>query len=99
MKTKFYSEKLDKLFDTEAECKDAEVEYEKKVKAENAKKEERAADAKLVDEAFKEAIKAQDHYIELRNEFVKKYGSYHKTWSSTTPSMTSLVDLLFDSFI
>ena len=69
---KYYSETLNKVFDTEDKLKAAEKEQEKKYAVELKKKEERAERAKEVDEAH-------SHYIELLKAFVKDYGAYHHT--------------------
>ena len=87
MKQLFYSEVLKKTFQTEEECLKAEKEFEEKHAAELKAKEEKAAKAKEIEQAYK-------HYIELRDAFVKEYGSYHMTY---TKPETSLVDL-FNNF-
>ena len=52
----WYSEELDKSFETEEACLEAEKEYEKKVALEKAKKEERKERAEEVEKAFKDEI-------------------------------------------
>ena len=74
MRKMFYSEDLKRYFDTEEECLKAEEEYKEKHALEIKKKEERIAEAKAVEEAYKK-------YLELRSEFIKKHGSYHMTLS------------------
>ena len=84
---KFYSEILNKVFDTEkacleaeAECKRAEEaklhEEEQKKLAEKKKQEERAADAKKVEALREEMVKAQANYRKAVQAFVEKHGSY-----------------------
>ena len=80
---KFYSEKVNKVFDTQEDCLKAEKDYEdEKAKKELAKKqkdEARAARAKEVEEAFNAMMKAKDHYTEILNAFVHDYGAFHMT--------------------
>lgn len=85
---KFYSEVTKKLYDTEADLNDAENAI-KKTESENKAKEiklknERAARAKVVNEAFKDYRKAKEiarkKYSDanaLLDAFVKDYGTYH----------------------
>lgn len=83
---KFYSEKLNKLFETEKECAEAENAHEKALAEAEAKKkvlaEERASRAKEIDRLYEEMIKAQKAHAKAVNDFVKDYGSYHKTYRS-----------------
>lgn len=80
---KYYSEELKKLFDnkdelTKAESKAKEVALAKEEK-EKALREERAARAKEVEDAFKAVRDAEKKANELLNKFVKDYGSFHTT--------------------
>lgn len=90
IKPQFYSELLNTAFATEKEAVQAEKEYKAKVKleeerkAEEAKKQEafrnqRAKDAKAVDEAVKAAREASKAADKALNDFIAKYGSYHHT--------------------
>lgn len=85
---KFYSEILNKVFDTEKACLDAELTHkqaleakaraeEQKKLAEKKKQEERAADAKKVEALREEMVKAQTNYRKAVQTFVEKHGSYH----------------------
>lgn len=89
---KYYSELTKKVYDTEEELKKVEKEYhkeqEEKEKALATKKEE----AKAVTQAYKEMESIRQKYqeayreankkfVELRNAFVNKYGSWHMTYS------------------
>lgn len=83
---KYYSEMLNKLFDTQAALceaekakKDAEVAKEK---AEREKKAARAARAKEVEEALKAANDAQAKAVKLLKAFTKDYGYYHASYST-----------------
>lgn len=94
---KFYSEKLDKLFDTQELCAQAEEAHEKAIAEEEAKKkaltEERATRAKEVEDLYKAAIEAKKAYDEKLREFLKDYGSFHATFKNVDPFFT-----LFDWF-
>lgn len=88
---KYYSEKLKKLFDSEAELTKAE----NAVTAEAAKQEkirkEREAAAKAIDEKLKEKVRVTDEYNKMIADFCKKYGKYHKTiTNSDIPSYTGV---------
>jgi hypothetical protein len=91
---KFYSEILNKVFDTEkacleaeAECKRAEEaklrEEEQKKLTEKKKQEERARDAKKVETLREEMVKAQTNYRKAVEAFVEKHGSYHFSTNSS----------------
>ena len=86
---KFYSEKLNQLFDTEELCAQAEDEHDKKVaEAETQKKalaETRANRAKEVEDLYKQAIEAKRTYDEALQAFLKDYGSFHATFKTTDP--------------
>lgn len=90
---KYYSEVVKKNFDSEQECLDAEKKYEEEHAHELALKEERAARAKEVQEAYKK-------YLELRAKFVEDYKSYHMTLTEKDlPALNSLNWFdLFDHF-
>ena len=85
---KYYSEILNKVFNTEKECIKAEHEHEKacaekarieeeKKLAEKKKQEERARDAKKVETLREEMVKSQTNYRKAVQAFVEKHGSYH----------------------
>lgn len=97
MKVKYLSEKLDKYFDTEEELKEAEEKADKKLALVKAEKAERAEAAKKVEEkrsAYLEARKEFEDELEL---FCKKYGTYHRTYTSNDlKSYPSLLSWLFD---
>ena len=111
MKQVFLSEKLNKYFDSEEECKKAEKEHdeklalakaekEKKLELEKQKKAERKERADEVTEAFKKAEEARKHAYELMDKFCKDYGSFHTSY--TTEDLVparSLFDIIFgDNF-
>lgn len=104
IKQKFYSELLDKYFDTEKEAVKAEKDYkdkleqirkeqiEKEKQAEEAKA-KRALRAKEVEEAFKLVEQTNTTARKLLNEFIRDYGTYH-----TTITGKSLFSMVFDNF-
>ena len=65
---KYYSETLNKVFENEKDCLDAEKEYKEKVEEEEKRKKEladsRKIRAKEVEDAYKAIIDAQKHYNE-----------------------------------
>lgn len=90
---KFYSEKLNKMFDSAAEVLKAEELHDKKVAEEKAKKEALVANRKTradeVEKAFKEADEAYKKANKLLADFCNDYGAYHKTYKEgeTVPSL------------
>ncbi len=90
---RFYSDVCHKLFESQEELEKAEKALVQKNDDEAKKKAERKADADKVQAAYDKVIEDCKEYNKLVNEFVKKYGSYHKTIN--TPIKFSDV---FDSF-
>lgn len=90
---RFYSDVCHKLFESQEELEKAEKALVRKNDEEAKKKAERKADADKVQAAYDKVIEDCKEYNKLVNEFVKKYGSYHKTIN--TPIKFSDV---FDSF-
>ena len=86
---KFYSEKLNKLFDTQELCAQAENEHDKAVAEAEAKKkalaDERATRAKAVEELYRKAVAAKQEYDKALQEFLNDYGSFHATFKTTDP--------------
>jgi predicted Co/Zn/Cd cation transporter (cation efflux family) len=84
---KYYSEKLDALFNTPEELQEAErVVHEAEEaakKAEAEKKANRAARAKEVEEAFQLAVDAQKKARKLLADFNKDYGPFHTSVKDT----------------
>ena len=84
-----------KLYSTKEEAEKAELALEE-AKAKEAKLSEgRKARAKEIDEARAALVEAEKRYNKLVNAFVKDYGSYHFSYTSTEPDA---FDNLFDSF-
>lgn len=96
---KYYSETLQKLFESEKALveaeKQAQEEKEKKEAEKKALTEKRATRAKEIEEAYKAIIEAKNHYNELKNKFIEDYGSYHLTVNTKTPidNIETLSDL------
>lgn len=95
---RYYSDMLQKPFDTEKELQKAENEFttrqaeikkaaEEKRAKEEAMRQQRATRAKEVEDAF-------NHANDLFRKFVKDYGTYHKTFS-TGDIFDSLFNTLF----
>lgn len=107
---KYFSEKLNKVFDTERECMEAEFKVKVQENTEKIKKErelalakekkekevaERKACAEKVEAARKAYLEAQKAYRAELDKFIKTYGSFHMSWSAN--DMKSIEDLL-DTF-
>lgn len=104
---RYYSEVLDKLFDTEKDLLSAEKAFQKRVEVEKAlkakeaeeakkKADERAARAKEVEAAAKAVQDAQKAYREKLNAFTKDYGGFHMTIKSDSDSFfDNLINLFF----
>ena len=89
---KILSEKTKKEYATVEECLADEAKYDEMIakKKEEAERKatERKERAKEVEEAYLVAKEAERKYVELRNKFVKDYGSFHMTYSTTEKPMT-----------
>ena len=78
---KFYSEKLDRLFDTQELCAQAEKEHDEIEAKKKAKEEELATARKKaraieLEAAYEASAEATKHYRDLLNQFVKDYGVF-----------------------
>ena len=82
---KYYSEKTQKLYNSEEELNKAEAALIKVQEEEKAKKDARAKRAKEVEEAYK-------NYKKLLNDFIKDYGHFHMTINEPE----SVFDFLFN---
>ncbi len=80
---KYYSETLNKFYESEKDCTEAEKAYKEELEAKKAKEKElaegRKARAKEVEEAYKAALEAQKKYNSLVKDFCHDYGSFHMT--------------------
>lgn len=95
---KYYSEKLDKIFDTAADLTTEELEYDKRIEEAKAKaekeKQEREARETERTKALDEVESAYKHYLELKDAYVKKYHS-DSVLNTTNDLLGGLIDLLF----
>ena len=108
MKQLFKSDVTGKVYDSEEECLKAEKEHNELVVKQNKEKEERkeaADEIKVAYESYlnlrtenkKKEQEAYNKYLDLRNKFVDKYGSYHLT-VSTKNDLKPVVNFGFDDF-
>ena len=108
---KFYSEKLNKVFDTAEECQRAEFEVKEqenreRIKRERAEREakekkekilaERKAKAAEVKAAREAMIAAQSKYRETLEAFCDQFGTYHE--SVTGDDAKKIIPTLFNLF-
>ena len=95
---KIYSEKTRKEYPSVEDCLKAEKAFDEKKSKEEAEKaklaETRKIRAKEVEDAYADIKAAQKKYMELRNAFVKDYGSFHMTFSNSDPNF----DTFFNDF-
>lgn len=93
---KFYSETLNRIFDSREECLEAEEKHKKEIAEEKAKKEaltaERASRAKEVEDLYSAAVEAKKAYDNALKSFLKDYGAFHATFRTSDPFF-SLFDL------
>ena len=98
---KYFSELLNRVYNSEAECIEAEEKHKKALAEEKrqkavaeAKKEalanERAERAKKIEELYKAAATAEREYKTALNDFIKDYGSFHATFKTTDPFFSIL---------
>ena len=98
---KYYSEKLDKTFDTEKECLEAE-ENQELLKEQRKERANEIVEAihdyeTYVIESRKVAQEKSDKIAELKNKFIEDYGSFNMTYKTTVPMVRpprSLFDIL-----
>lgn len=93
---KYYSTKLDRLFETVEDLQKAEKAYDDKQHELEEIKTARSEAAKKVEAAYKLAEDAKKNADTLLAEFCKKYGAYHTT--ITKPATTSTLFDLLDHF-
>lgn len=105
MKQLFKSDVTGKVYETEQECLDAEKAHNELVLKQNKEKEERKEFADKIKKAYedylvchneneKKETELYNSYLNLRNDFIDKYGSYHLTVTQKD-NLKSIVD--FDS--
>lgn len=79
MKVCYYSDVTKKYYESEDALVAAETEVIKAQKAAEEKNKVRKERAQEVETAYKVVVDAQKKYLDLRNKFIKDYGSYHTT--------------------
>lgn len=86
---KIYSEKTKKFYDSTEACLAAEDKYDAKERETKAKlgkeAEAQKALAKARADKAKEVEQAFTHANDLLKDFIKEYGSFHYTFSDTSP--------------
>lgn len=101
---KYFSEKLNKVFESEQECVEAENKFElaKQEKEEKEKRltQERKERAHEIEEQYKKIMDDRKEYRKLVDDFIRDYGSFHCTFKSNEPvfSDMDLFDLLKYAF-
>lgn len=106
----YHSYRLNKDFSTLKELQEAEDSYNKEQSAKEAQLAERKADAKQVEDAlrklcevkkecFKQIKDAETNYYVAREKFIKKYGSYHATYSNNDGNESIKVSDFFSTFL
>ncbi len=83
---RFYSDKLNSLYNSEDELLQAEKTFDEKERQKEverkAQSEKRAERAKDVETARKAMIEARKAYAKAVNDFAKEFGSYHTSITS-----------------
>jgi len=101
---KYYSEITKKNYDTPAECMEAERAVAKARKEEQEKKEKKAAERKeqaaKVTAAREAYIEARSNYAKELEDFTKKFGNYHATYTDEDAKRMApaLFDFILDGF-
>ena len=100
---KIISEKTKQEYPTVEECLAAEKEYDEMVAKKKAEAEERAkmkrSRAAEVEEAYKKAVEAERTYVELRNKFIKDFGSFHMTYSNIDQPIDAFEKMILSLFL
>lgn len=110
---KIISEKTGLEYATVDECVAAEEAYEKELAEKKAAEEKALAEAKAkeealaatrkerakeVEDAFKAILEAQKHYNEVKDNFLKDYGSFHMTVKTGDGNPFDFFNSFFDRF-
>ena len=101
---KYFSEKLNKVFESEEECVEAENKFElaKQEKEEKEKRltQERKERAHEIEEQYKKIMDDRKEYRKMVDDFIRDYGSFHCTFKNNEPvfSDMDLFDLLKYAF-
>jgi seryl-tRNA synthetase len=94
---RYYSDLTKKAYDTVDELQKAENELSAEQKEKEVARKKRADAAKEVENAFKKASDAEKNAEALLRDFVKTYGSYHRTYYETDLTSDPFLNL-FDNF-
>ena len=101
---KYFSEKLNKVFESEKECVEAENKFElaKQEKEEKEKRltQERKERAHEIEEQYKKIMDDRKEYRKMVDDFIRDYGSFHCTFKSSEPVFSDMdfFDLLKYAF-
>lgn len=106
-KTIYESELTGKTYESKEECLEAEKQHEIQIKGkeEKGKRAKEIKDAyehylKVTEEGRKKSIDAYNTYVDLKNKFVKDYGSFHMTVTNEENQLPDVnVEPLFKSMI
>lgn len=94
---KYISELTNKIYDTVEECEKADKQVLAERAAAEEKRKARAAEKQArqeeIEKAYENLTNARKTYDELRNAFVKDYGSFHMTFNRNN-EFESLDDLI-----
>ena len=105
----YYSKLLNKPFDTLADLEAAEAEYRKANEEKLRLAEEKRADAKKVEDAYKHLLEvkkkaqeeireAEEMYLKEQKSFIQKHKGYHMTYTNRNGEESLSVSDLVDSF-
>ena len=92
---RYYSDVCHKLFDSQEELDKAETALANEQGEEAKKKAERKADADKIQAAYDKIVDDLEEYNDLVDDFVAKYGSYHKTISKPI-HFSNMLDNIWD---
>ena len=100
---KYYSEKLDRTFDTEKECIEAE-ENQELLKAQRKERANEIVESmhdyeNYVIETRRIAQEKADHIAELKNKFIEDYGSFGITYKTRVPLIKAPRSIFFFFFL
>ena len=101
---KYFSEKLNKVFESKEECVEAENKFEL-AKQEKEEKEKQLAEtrkerAREIEEQYKKIMDDRKEYQRMIDDFVRDYGGFHCTFKSNEPIFSDMdfFDLLKYAF-
>lgn len=101
---RYYSDELNKVFDTEEELNKAENAERARIRKEKMEKEKKANERKEQADKVKAAreayIEARSNYAKELEDFTKKFDSWHETYTGEDAKrmVPTLFDSIFDRF-